>query len=130
MQETAFLHHFVGKLHDDMAAAVGDLSDDQLYHHPQGGVHAAFHAWHIIRTADNVFNFVCQDRNPPVWIRQNLHEAWGLPKAAQGTGMDLAEAQALRLPSNDALPEVHRRRQGRHPRLPRLHHRRRPRRRD
>ena len=100
MKETAFLHHFIGKLHDDIAKAVGELSDEQLYYYPEGGVHAAFHAWHVIRTVDNVINFVCQDRTRPVWMRQNLHEEWSLPKAAQGTGMDLAQAQALRLPSN------------------------------
>ena len=103
MKETEFLHHFIGKIHDDMAAAVGDLTDEQLYYHPEGGVHAAFHAWHIIRTADNVINFVCQDRKPPLWMRQNLFEEWGHPKAAQGTGMELADAQALRLPSNTAF---------------------------
>ena len=38
-----------------------------------------------------------------MWLRGNLHEAWDLPKVAQGTGMPREEAQALRFPGADAL---------------------------
>ena len=33
-------------------------------------------------------------------MRQNLHEEWSLPKAAQGTAWILPRPKALRLPSN------------------------------
>ena len=98
METSEFLDYFIGKLHDDVADALEGLNDEQLYFLlNDNSCHAAFHAWHVVRTADNVINFVCQDRKPPVWMRQELPQKWNLPKAAQGTGMELAEARALRV---------------------------------
>jgi uncharacterized damage-inducible protein DinB len=98
------LTHFIRNLNGELESALEGLSDEQLYHLPgQGCCHIAFHAWHIVRTEDNIINFACQNRKMPVWIRQGLPEKWSLPKVAQGTGMDPAEANALRVPSAGAL---------------------------
>lgn len=99
-----YLAHFVNQLHDWYGNALAGLSDEQFYYQPnQQTNHIAFQAWHFLRTKDNVFNFVLQNRKTPVWLRQELNDKWNLPKAAQGTGMDPAEAHALRLPSIEAL---------------------------
>ena len=99
MTTNEWLVHFIGKLNQDYMNSISGLSDEQLYFLPNDNCcHIAFHAWHFVRTQDNIINFVCQDRRPPVWIRQGLWEKWGLPKVAQGTGMDRSEANALRLP--------------------------------
>ncbi len=96
----AYLTHFIGNLNADYQDSISNLSNEQLYFLPNDNCcHIAFHAWHFVRTEDNIINFVCQNRKPPVWIRQGLFEKWGLPKVAQGTGMARAEANALRLPS-------------------------------
>jgi hypothetical protein len=98
------LTHFVGSLNRGIQASLGGLNDDQLYYLPGGNCcHVAFHAWHFVRTEDNIVNFACQDHKLPLWLRQGLPEKWGLPKIAQGTGMSHAEANGLRVPSADAL---------------------------
>ena len=38
-----------------------------------------------------------------MWLQQGLDAAWGLPKAAQGTGMTPEEAFALRFPKAELL---------------------------
>ena len=45
-----------------------------------------------------MINYLCQGRKTTVWLQQTLNVRWGLPKAAQGTGMDPREAYALRVP--------------------------------
>jgi len=93
------LTHFIGNLNQDYLDSLSDLTDEQLHFLPNDrSCHIAFHAWHFIRTEDNIINFVCQGRKPSVWARQGLAERWGLPAVAQGTGMPLAEARVLRLP--------------------------------
>ncbi len=104
MDINQFLTHFVGELNTGYEQALAGLSAEQLYFLPnEKSCHIAFHAWHFARTEDNVINFICQNRKSPVWLKQGLHEKWGLPKVSQGTGMSLEEAQALRLPGADAL---------------------------
>jgi hypothetical protein len=44
-------------------------------------------------------------REQTVWLAQGLDEAWGLPKAAQGTGAEVAETQAMHFPSAAALAQ-------------------------
>ncbi|MEE9277830.1 MAG: DinB family protein [Dehalococcoidia bacterium] len=101
-----YLVHFIGRLNEQYAEAVADLTDEQLYYRVNDETcHIAFHTWHWLRTEDNVLNFVCQDRKAPLWLRRNLHEAWKLPKIDQGTGMDRADAHALRVPSAEALAQ-------------------------
>lgn len=98
------LTHFIGNLNQDYQEALTDLNDEQLYFLPNDNCcHIAFHSWHFIRTEDNIINFVCQGRKPPVWLRQGLPEKWGLPKVEQGTGMARAEALALRLPGLESF---------------------------
>ena len=104
MDANQYLTHFIGNLNKDYQESIADLNDGQLYFLPNDNCcHIAFHAWHFIRTEDNVINFVCQDRKPPIWIRQGLPEKWKLPKVAQGTGMAHAAACAMRLPSLDSF---------------------------
>ncbi|MBI2857588.1 MAG: DinB family protein [Chloroflexi bacterium] len=99
-----FLTFFVGEANKGYEQALQGLTDAQFYFLPnENSVHIAFHAWHFARTEDNVINFICQGRKAPIWVRQGLYEKWGLPKVTQGTGMALAEARAMRLPSVDAL---------------------------
>ena len=100
MNLNEYLSHFVGQTFDDYAQALTDLTPEQWHFLPNDSTcHIGFHAWHFVRTADNVINFICQNRKAPVWVRQELPDKWALPKVAQGTGMELAEARALRLPS-------------------------------
>ena len=98
-----YLQHFSGDLHNDYEALLSDLKDEQAYFLPTpGGNHIAFTIWHWVRTEDNVVQFVLQ-RQPTVWVDKGLDTAWNLHKAAQGTGMPVAEAQALRIPSPAAM---------------------------
>lgn len=93
------LVHFIGNVNRGYERAVADLNDEQLHFLPDGlCCHIAFHAWHLIRTEDNIINFVCQNRKLPVWLREGLDQKWGLPRVAQGTGMTPDEARAVRLP--------------------------------
>ncbi len=99
MDVQAYLRHFVGLLHQQYEQALADLTEDQFYFRPSATTnHIAFTAWHWVRTEDNVINFALQ-RRPTVWLERGLDTAWGLPKAAQGTGMPREEAHALRVPS-------------------------------
>jgi len=100
MNVQELLIHFMQTLHDGYIAALDDLSDEQLnWRYSDDAVSPGFHAWHYIRTKDNIVNFVCQDRKPPVWLRQGLNESWNFPKVAQGTDMARDEAQQLLIPS-------------------------------
>lgn len=104
MQPSELLTHFLETLHNAYVRCVAELTDEQLHwRHSDDTVSIAFHTWHYVRTKDNIINFVCQERKPPVWLRQGLDEAWGLPRVDQGTDMANEEALALRVPSVDAL---------------------------
>ena len=99
-----FLLYFIERLHEQYQTAIDGLSDDQLYFRLNDETcHIAFHAWHFLRTEDNILNFICQNRKPPLWMRQDLHTQWGLPKLDQGTGMEREQAHTLRVPSAAAL---------------------------
>jgi hypothetical protein len=90
----------IGQLGDWMDDALKDLSKDQLNWLPAGKtVSAGFNAWHIMRTQDNITNFVFQRKNP-IWVEGGYFEKFGLPKVDQGTGMGLDDARALTI--NDA----------------------------
>lgn len=104
MNTNDYLTYFTSQLGEEYVKHLSGLTEEQFYHCPTDETcHIAFHAWHYVRTVDNIVNFVCQDRKPTVWIRQELNEKWNLPKAAQGTGMERAEARALHVPSVDAF---------------------------
>jgi hypothetical protein len=79
--------------------AVDGLSVDQLCD-TRGGLtnSIGWDVWHVVRTTDNIIHFVF-DREQPVWLRGSFHEAWGLPKVDQGTGMASDDAYALRFPA-------------------------------
>jgi hypothetical protein len=88
----------IEQLNDWLAGALEDMSDDELNWLPEGkAVSAGFDAWHIVRTQDNIVNFVLRGA-PPLWMAQGyLERSGGLPKAAQGTGMPLEEARNIRI---------------------------------
>lgn len=93
----------VRRLLNEITHSLGDLTIDELHALPiDGGTSIGFNAWHVLRSADNVVQFVFH-REPPVWRQQGLAEAWGLPRNEQGTGMDLADAQAMRFPDVESL---------------------------
>ena len=93
----------VRRLLDEITHSIGDLTPDELHALPiADGTSIGFNAWHVLRSADNVVLFVFH-REPPVWRQQGLAEAWGLPRNEQGTGMDLADAQAMRFPDAASL---------------------------
>jgi hypothetical protein len=56
--------------------------------------------WHVVRTVDNIMHFVFE-RDQPVWLRDNFHERWNLPRVDQGTGQDPNDAYSLRFPEPD-----------------------------
>jgi uncharacterized damage-inducible protein DinB len=98
-----FLALFSAHALDDLLAAIEGLDDEQLHFRPAESSNSiGFEAWHVFRTADNIVHFVFH-RERPIWVQQGLHEAWGLPRIEQGTGMDPAVAHALRFPGTEAL---------------------------
>ena len=101
-----FLEHFIERLQDGYDRALRGLSDEQLHFRANDQtLQIGFHAWHYFRTKDNICNFALQNRKPTVWMRDNLHAAWGMPKVEQGTGMEMEQARALHVPSVEALAQ-------------------------
>jgi hypothetical protein len=81
-------------MYDD---SLRDLAPEQVHWRANDrGLPIAFILWHYVRTEDNVINFVLQ-RKPTVWITGEWDVKFGLDRVAQGTGMSLADAQALRI---------------------------------
>jgi hypothetical protein len=78
--------------------AVDGLTVEQLCD-THGGVtnSIGWDVWHVVRTIDNIIHFVFE-REQPVWLRDNFHERWNLPKVDQGTGQDPDDAYSLRFP--------------------------------
>jgi hypothetical protein len=99
-----FIRTGLRQLHGSYRDAVADLSEDQLHWRANERGHtAAFVLWHYYRTEDNIIQFVLQ-RKPTVWIEGGWDQKFGLHRTAQGTGMSLEEAQALRLsPKEDFM---------------------------
>ena len=94
-----------GAVLEGIADALDDLGDGELHALPiEDGASIGFLAWHLARSADNIVHFVFH-RERPVWGQQGLAAAWGLPRNDQGTGMPLAEAQALRFPGAAPLAQ-------------------------
>ncbi len=105
---SAFLANQVQRLLQQNASSIEDLTPDELHSRAHENTNSiGFDAWHIARTADNLINFAFQ-RKPPVWIAQGLNDAWNLPKADQGTGMDAETAHALRFPEAKLLAQYSR----------------------
>ncbi len=99
---TDFIQGSLDQLHSWWDDALGGLTPEQLAFRPaDGGNHIGFIAWHVVRTEDNVVQFVLQDRKPTVWLQGGYDEKFGLHRTAQGTGMAPEEARALQLPPVD-----------------------------
>lgn len=94
--------YFNGYLH----RSLDDLTEEQWHAVPHGtGNSIAFIAWHYMRTEDNIINWIIQERRPTVWMEGQWSERLGLPRVAQGTGMPVAEAHALRIADTAAFLE-------------------------
>lgn len=91
----------VDRLHSSLEKAVIDLSDAQMHWVPgEGCNHIAFSLWHMVRTEDNLINFVLQKRKPTVWLKDGWDEVFQLDRVSQGTGMSAEDALALRISSS------------------------------
>jgi hypothetical protein len=105
MSTVEFIRGSLRQLHSTYDEAVADLTDEQLHWRAnEHGLSAAFILWHYVRTEDNIVQFVLQGK-PTVWIEGGWDAKFGLHRTAQGTGMSLEEAQALRIPDKAAFQE-------------------------
>lgn len=92
-----FLIDGIGQLNEWLESALREVSLEQMNWLPEGqSVSIGFNAWHILRTQDNITNFVMQRKNP-VWMEEGFVERMALPKVAQGTGMSLEDARAIKI---------------------------------
>ena len=97
-----FIHQELRRLHDLLDRGTADLTPEEWHATPHASSNSiAFVMWHYARTEDNVVRFILQNRRPTVWMEGGYAEKLGLPPVAQGTGMPLAEAQALRIADLD-----------------------------
>jgi hypothetical protein len=95
-----FIRAELRRLHGALDLATRDLTPEQWHTVPGANAnanHIAFEMWHYARTEDNIVRFILQGRRPTVWMDGGWAERLGLPAVAQGTGMPVADAQALRL---------------------------------
>ena len=96
-----FIRSSLRQLHGTYRDAVADLSPDQLHWRANdNGCSIAFVLWHYYRTEDNIIQFVLQHK-PTIWLDGGWDQKFGLDRIAQGTGMSLQEAQALRINSRE-----------------------------
>lgn len=86
------------RLDGHVSRALGPLTDEQFHWVPATTSNTiAWIAFHLLRTEDNVINWIIQERRPTVWMEGGWAEKLGLPPVTQGTGMPREEAQALRI---------------------------------
>lgn len=84
-------------MHSAYDESIADLTSDQLvWRANDRGCSISFVLWHYVRTEDNIIQFVLQ-RKPTVWMEGKWHDKFGLHPTAQGTGMSLEDAQALKI---------------------------------
>jgi len=92
-----FIRSSLKQLHNTYNDSIGDLTPEQLNWRANDKGHPiSFILWHYVRTEDNIIQFVLQ-RKPTVWMESGWDKKFGLHATAQGTGMSLSDAQALRL---------------------------------
>jgi len=92
-----FIRSSLKQMHNTYDDAIKDLTPDQMQWRANDKGHPiSFVLWHYVRTEDNIIQFVLQ-RKPTVWLDGGWDQRFGLHRTAQGTGMSLADAQALRL---------------------------------
>ena len=85
--------------------ALKDLTPEQINFLPEGKTTSiGFSAWHIFRTADNITNFVLQQKQP-IWLAQDYVTRMNLPKVAQGTGMGMDDARGITIADPALLRE-------------------------
>ena len=85
------------------AESMQDLNQDEVHFCTYEGQNCiGFEAWHIARTADNLIHFAFE-REQPIWMSKNMHEAWGLPKVDQGTGTSYDEVSTWVFPDGPML---------------------------
>jgi DinB family protein len=103
MSTAEFIRSSLRQQHGMYNDAISDLTEEQLHWSANDkGLPASFILWHYVRTEDNIIQFVLQ-RKPTIWLERGLHEKFGLPANAQGTGMSHEDAQNLRLDPKDAF---------------------------
>ncbi len=101
MSTTEFIRSSLRQMHNTYDDAVGDLTLEQLnWRANDNGLPASFILWHYVRTEDNIIQFVLQ-RKQTVWLEEGWDKKLGLDRVSQGTGMNLEDAQALRITSKD-----------------------------
>ena len=102
MSQTQMLMPHLRRLHQNLEDATSDLTPHQLHWRPgKGCTHIAFSLWHYVRTEDNLIRFVLQNRRTTVWLEKGWNEVFHLDRVAQGTGMSLEDASAIRIPSSE-----------------------------
>lgn len=98
----------VGQLNEWMDDALAPMSKEQINWLPEGKTTSAgFNAWHVVRTQDNIVNFVLQ-KQTPIWIEKGYVERFALPKVDQGTGMSLEDARSIVINEPEMLREYNR----------------------
>src|SRR6266571_1665963 len=108
MTALEFIGSDLKRMHAMLNNAIADLSPEQLYTVPGGHPKAntiAWGLWHYARTEDNVVQYILQNKKPPIWVAEGYAAKTGMPETAQGTGMPVAEAQALRIKDLGAFKE-------------------------
>jgi hypothetical protein len=103
-----FIQGGLAMLHANLDKQLEGITPDQLHAVPAGNPKAntiAWGLWHYVRTEDNVVQYILQNKKPPIWIEGGYAAKTGLPETAQGTGMPVAEAQALRIKDIAAFKE-------------------------
>jgi hypothetical protein len=104
MKTHEYIHAELRRLHGLLERAVADLSPEEWNALPcQASNSIGWNIWHHVRTEDNIVRFILQNRRPTVWMEGGYAEKLGLPPVAQGTGMSMEEAQALRITDVDAF---------------------------
>ena len=106
-----FIRAEIRRLHAALDAATADLTPEQWHAVPGNNPnanHIAFEMWHYVRTEDNIVRFILQNRRPTVWMEGGWAERLSLPPVTQGTGMPVADAQALRIADLDAFAQYKR----------------------
>jgi hypothetical protein len=87
----------ISQLNEWLDEALEPLTAEQLNWLPEGKTTSAgFNAWHVVRTQDNITNFVFK-KQMPIWVSGNYFEKMALPKVDQGTGMGMEEARGVRI---------------------------------
>jgi len=106
MTAVEFVRMELKRLHTLLDGTLSGLTSEQLHAVPANHPEANTIAWglfHCARTEDNVVRFVLQNRRPTVWMEGGYADRLGLPPVAQGTGMTVAEAHALRIKDVDVF---------------------------